>query len=164
MQTVSFILNGHPRTFSVDDAETLLQLIRERARLTGTKCGCEMGECGACTVLLDGKAVNSCCIPAVMVEGRQVTTIEGIGTPEQPHPLQQAFMEAGAIQCGFCTPGMILSAKALLDTNPHPSREEIRAALSGNLCRCTGYQKNIHAVELAVDIIAAATGKEGENG
>lgn len=164
MQTVSFILNGHPRTFSVDDAGTLLQLIRERARLTGTKCGCEMGECGACTVLLDGKAVNSCCIPAVMVEGRQVTTIEGIGTPEQPHPLQKAFMEAGAIQCGFCTPGMILSAKALLDTNPHPSREEIRAALSGNLCRCTGYQKIIHAVELAVDIIAAATGKEGENG
>ena len=164
MQTVSFILNGHPRTFSVDDAETLLQLIRERARLTGTKCGCEMGECGACTVLLDGKAVNSCCIPAVMVAGRQVTTIEGIGTPEQPHPLQQAFMEAGAIQCGFCTPGMILSAKALLDANPHPSREEIRAALSGNLCRCTGYQKIIHAVELAVDINAAAAGKEGENG
>ena len=158
--TVSLCLNGRPRTFSVEPQETLLHLIREKARLTGTKCGCEMGECGACTVLLDGKPVNSCCIPAVMTDGREVTTIEGIGTPEQPHPLQQAFVEAGAIQCGFCTPGMILSAKALMDKNPAPTREEIRLALSGNLCRCTGYEKIIDAVELAAGMLARKAGKE----
>lgn len=149
--TITVYLNHEPRAFDVEPRETLLHLIREKARLTGTKCGCDLGECGACTVLLDGRAINSCCVLAEQVDGRRVETIEGIGAAGAPHPLQQAFMDAGAIQCGFCTPGMILSAKALLDRSPNPSRAEIREALSGNLCRCTGYAKIIEAVELAAE-------------
>lgn len=158
---VAFRLNGREREFDVGPQETLLQLIRERAGLTGTKCGCNLGECGACTVLLDGQAVNSCCVLARQVDGRRVETIEGVAAPDRPHPLQTAFTQVGAIQCGFCTPGMILSAKALLDQNPSPSREEIRKALSGNLCRCTGYTKIFEAVELAARVMAAGpAGKE----
>ena len=157
-------LNGQVRAFQVEPQETLLHLIREQAGLTGTKCGCDLGECGACTVILDGRAVNSCCVLACQTDGRQVTTIEGLGTPERPHPLQRAFADAGAIQCGFCTPGMILSAKALLDETPSPSREEIRSALSGNLCRCTGYAKIVEAVELAVQYIAAEAKNSEVNG
>ena len=147
--TITVHLNHEPRTFDVDPHETLLHLLREKARLTGTKCGCDLGECGACTVILDGRAVNSCCVLAEQVNGRRVVTIEGLGTLASPHPLQQAFVDTGAIQCGFCTPGMILSAAALLNRNPSPGRAEIQKALSGNLCRCTGYTKIIEAVELA---------------
>ncbi len=147
--TITVHLNHEPRTFDVNPHETLLHLLREKARLTGTKCGCDLGECGACTVILDGRAVNSCCVLAEQINGRRVETIEGLGTPASPHPLQQAFMDTGAIQCGFCTPGMILSAAALLNQNPTPGKADIQKALSGNLCRCTGYAKIIEAVELA---------------
>ncbi len=147
---VTITLNGTRRTFEAEPQETLLHLLREKAGLTGVKCGCELGECGACTVIYNGRAVNSCCVLAEQADGSDVVTIEGIGTAEHPHPLQQAFIDAGAIQCGFCTPGMILSAKALLDRNPHPDEDTIRAALSGNLCRCTGYSKIVEAIQLAV--------------
>lgn len=150
MSTVTLTLNHERRSFQAEPQETLLHLLREKARLTGVKCGCELGECGACTVIYNGRAVNSCCVLAEQADGSDVVTIEGIGTADEPHPLQQAFMDAGAIQCGFCTPGMILSAKALLDRVPHPDEETIREALSGNLCRCTGYSKIIEAVQLAV--------------
>ena len=150
MSTVTLTLNHERRSFEAEPQETLLHLLREKARLTGVKCGCELGECGACTVICNGRAVNSCCVLAEQADGSDIVTIEGIGTADKPHPLQQAFMDAGAIQCGFCTPGMILSAKALLDRVPHPDEETIREALSGNLCRCTGYSKIIEAVQLAV--------------
>ncbi|MEW6185148.1 MAG: (2Fe-2S)-binding protein [Thermodesulfobacteriota bacterium] len=126
---------------------TLTQVLREDLGLTGTKQGCETGDCGSCTVLLDGKPVNSCLLLAVEAEGQEIRTIEGLSEDGKLHPLQQAFVEHGAIQCGFCSPGMILSAKALLDQNASPDSKEIRTALSGNLCRCTGYQKIIEAVE-----------------
>ena len=155
-------VNGIPRRLWVDGEESLLHVLRERLGLTGTKKGCDLGECGACTVILDGRAVNSCCVFAVQADGKRVETIEGIGTPEQPHPLQRAFVEAGAIQCGFCTPGMIMTAKALLDRNPKPTREEIRQAMSGNLCRCTGYEKIERAVAMASEVVARyAAGEEG---
>ncbi|MCI8303972.1 MAG: (2Fe-2S)-binding protein [Lawsonibacter sp.] len=150
MSMVTITLNNVQCSFETGPQETLLQLLREKAGLTGVKCGCELGECGACTVIYNGRAVNSCCILAEQAGGANIITIEGIGTAEHPHPLQQAFIDAGAIQCGFCTPGMILSAKALLDRNPHPDEETIREALSGNLCRCTGYSKIVEAVQLAV--------------
>ena len=159
---ITLELNGESRSFEVEEQETLLHVLRERAGLTGAKKGCDLGECGACTVILDGRAVNSCCVFAVQADGSRVETIEGIGTVEHPHPLQQAFVDAGAIQCGFCTPGMIMAAKALLDRNPRPSREEVRQALSGNLCRCTGYEKIEQAVQMAADVICGyASGKEG---
>ena len=154
MGTITLNLNHTVRSFTVEPQETLLHLIREKAGLTGTKCGCNMGECGACTVILNGRAVKSCCVLAEQAHGCTVETIEGIGSAGHPHPLQQAFVDAGAIQCGFCTPGMILSAKALLDRNPDPSEEDIRLAMSGNLCRCTGYTKIIDAVALAAQRMA----------
>lgn len=150
---ITLKINGEERRFHVEAEETLLHVLRERAGLTGAKKGCDLGECGACTVIVDGRAVNSCCMFAVQADGCCVETIEGLGTAERPHPLQRAFVEAGAIQCGFCTPGMIMAAKALLDRNPRPGREEIRQALSGNLCRCTGYEKIEQAVEQAAEII-----------
>ena len=151
---ITLRLNGEERTFSVSQQETLLELIREKAGLTGTKKGCDLGECGACTVILDGRAVNSCCVFAAACDGAAVETIEGIGTPDHPHPLQVAFKELGAIQCGFCTPGMILAAKALLDRNPRPTRQQVIDALSGNLCRCTGYAKIEQAVLAAADMLS----------
>ena len=158
---ISLILNGEKRGFSVEQDETLLHVLRERAGLTGAKKGCDLGECGACTVIMNGRAVNSCWVFAVQADGAVVETIEGIGTLENPHPLQQAFVDAGAIQCGFCTPGMIMAAKALLDRNPKPTREEVRQAMSGNLCRCTGYDRIEKAIMMAADVIMNYTqGKE----
>jgi carbon-monoxide dehydrogenase small subunit len=143
-------INGREYELLVADNETLAQILRgSQVNLTGTKQGCETGDCGACTVIMDGKPVNSCLVLAVQANGREVTTIEGLLTDGELHPIQKAFMEEGAVQCGFCTPGMILKAKALLDKNPHPTRQEIRRALTGNLCRCTGYFKIVNAVERA---------------
>jgi carbon-monoxide dehydrogenase small subunit len=143
---VQILVNGEEMTASVEAQTTLLDLLRETWNLTGTKQGCDEGDCGACTVLLDGEAVNACLVLAVRAHGHEVTTIEGLGTEEDLHPLQAAFIEHGAIQCGFCGPGMLLAAKALLDSNPNPSGAEVREALSGNLCRCTGYSKTVDAV------------------
>lgn len=153
---ISITLNGKRREFAVEPRETLLSLLRNRAHLTGTKQGCGLGECGACAVILNGRAVNSCCVFAEQCDGAEVETIEGVGTPERPHVLQQTFAELGAIQCGFCTPGMIMSAKALLEQNPSPTRNDILTALSGNLCRCTGYAKIEQAVMEAARRRAAA--------
>lgn len=147
-RTLHFILNGEPVEVEVEPHLTLLQVLRDKLEMTGTKEGCGMGECGTCTVLLDGKTVNSCIYPALEVEGKNVTTIEGLMDSQgNLHPLQKAFIEHGAIQCGFCTPGMILSAKALLDENPHPTEEEIRNGIAGNICRCTGYLQIIQAIK-----------------
>jgi len=143
---VDFVLNGRAQSAMVDTREVLVDFLRHRLLLTGTKIGCGIGECGACTVLIDGDPVNSCLVMAISVEGKHVTTVEGLADGELSI-LQQCFIDAGAVQCGFCTPGMLLSAKALLDKNPAPTREEIREAISGNLCRCTGYAKIVRAVE-----------------
>lgn len=142
-------LNGSPIVVQVEEHWTLLYLLREVLGLTGTKEGCGEGDCGACSILLDGELVNSCLVLAVQADGKEVLTIEGVGTEDQLHPIQKAFIEVGAIQCGYCTPGMVLAAKALLDKVPSPSEEEIRRGLSGNLCRCTGYQKIVDAVKMA---------------
>ncbi len=149
-RTIRFILNTESIEVEVEPHLTLLQLLRDRLEMTGTKEGCGMGECGACTVLIDGKTVNSCIFPALEVEGKSVTTIEGLTDVQgNLHSIQKAFIEYGAIQCGFCTPGMVLSAKALLDENPKPTEEEIRNAIAGNLCRCTGYIQIIQAIKEA---------------
>lgn len=147
---IAFILNGSEVTVTVDGHHRLIDVLRKQLEQTGTKEGCGEGECGACTVIIDGRAVNSCLYPALEVEGKSVTTIEGLRRPKNELSiLQQAFVEHGAIQCGFCTPGMIMSAKALLDSNPDPSEEDIRDALLGNLCRCTGYVQIVEAVKEA---------------
>jgi len=147
-RAISFTLNGDHVELEVEPHLTLLQLLRDKLELTGTKEGCGMGECGACTVLLDGKAVNSCILPAQEVEGKSVTTIEGLTDAQgNLHPIQKAFIEHGAIQCGFCTPGMVLSAKALLDENPKPTDEEVRNGIAGNICRCTGYLQIVEAIK-----------------
>ena len=148
-QTIKFILNGTSVEVWVPPHWTLLRLLREKLGLTGTKEGCGIGECGACTVLLDGVPVHSCLLLAPKVEGRDIQTIEGLGSRESLHPLQQSFIEHGAVQCGFCTPGMLMSSKALLKMNPNPSREEVKEAISGHLCRCTGYQQIFEAIEAA---------------
>jgi len=142
-------VNDFVYRLSVEPGRTLLQVLREDLGLTGTKEGCASGECGACTVLLDGEPVRSCLTLAVDTQGRDITTIEGVAENGKPHRIQQAFIDFGAIQCGFCTPGMILVAKALLEKTPEPSEEEIRKAISGNLCRCTGYVKIVKAIEAA---------------
>ena len=148
-------INGREYELLVADNETLAQILRgSQVNLTGTKQGCETGDCGACTVIMDGKPVNSCLVLAVQANGREVTTIEGLVTDGELHPIQKAFMEEGAVQCGFCTPGMVLKAKVLLDKNPHPTRQEIRRALTGNLCRCTGYFKIVNAVERASEMMS----------
>jgi len=147
---LSFKLNGKTVEVAVGPGTLLVDLLRENFGLTGTKVGCREGECGACTVLVDGEAYNSCLMPALKVQGREVTTIEGLQKADGSlDPIQEAFMDAGAAQCGFCTPGMIMSAKALLDSNPNPEEKEIRRALSGVLCRCTGYRKIVQAVKSA---------------
>jgi carbon-monoxide dehydrogenase small subunit len=145
---VSFVLNGNRMEMEVEPQWTLLHLLREELEMTGTKSGCESGECGACTVTVNGKAVNSCLFPAVEIEGASVTTIEGLAKPSgELHPIQSAFIERGAVQCGYCTPGMIMSAKALLDENSNPTEDEIKEAIAGNLCRCTGYVNIIDAIK-----------------
>jgi aerobic carbon-monoxide dehydrogenase small subunit len=147
---IKITVNKQEYELAVEPNLTLLDLLRNTMGLTGTKRGCDEGDCGACTVLLDGKPVSSCLVLAVQVNGKDILTIEGVGMENNGaglHPLQKAFVENGAIQCGFCTPGMILSAKALLDRNPHPNEKEIKTAISGNLCRCTGYQKIVEAIE-----------------
>lgn len=149
-QVISFVLNGDQMELEVESHWTLLYLLREHLELTGTKPGCESGECGACTVLVNGKAINSCIFPAMEVQGATVLTIEGLAKPSgELHPLQRAFVEHGGVQCGFCTPGMIMAAKGLLDENPNPTEDEIRHALAGNICRCTGYVQIIEAVKAA---------------
>jgi len=143
---VTLKVNGEMYSVEVESRETLLHVLRERLDLTGTKEGCSHGECGACIVLIAGKPMNACLIPAVSVQGQDILTIEGVSKEETLHPLQKSFIDHGAIQCGFCTPGMILTAIALLNEVPHPSEEEIRRALLGNFCRCTGYTKIVEAI------------------
>jgi len=147
MVTVTVKVNGELRTASVPPETTLLKLLRENFNLTGAKLGCDVGDCGACTVIADGKIVNSCLMLAGQADGRDVTTIEGLATMERLHPIQKAFEDKGSLQCGFCGPGVIMAAKALLDENPNPTVQEIRDGLAGNLCRCTGYTKMIEAVQ-----------------
>jgi aerobic-type carbon monoxide dehydrogenase small subunit (CoxS/CutS family) len=142
-------VNGERAQLLVPVHKTLLEVLREDMQLTGTKHGCELGECGTCTVLIDGKPQLSCLVLPVQIEGRSITTVEGMANGSELHPLQQAFAELGAAQCGYCTPGILLSAKSLLEVNRRPSRDDIREALAGNLCRCTGYAKILDAVELA---------------
>lgn len=149
MKLVKLLINSREYEINIKENWTLLHVLREVLDLTGTKCGCSTGDCGACKIIVDGEAVNSCLILAVKAEGKSITTIEGITNGTELHPIQQAFIDAGAVQCGFCTPGMIITAKALLNKNPSPSSEEISKALGNNLCRCTGYVKIIDAIQLA---------------
>ena len=144
---LTMTVNGRQVTLQIESDELLVDVLRDRLDLIGTKIGCNEGECGACTVIMDGQSVLSCLIPALRAQGREVITIEGLSDGDILHPLQRAFVEHGAVQCGYCTPGFIMSAKALLDESPHPSREEIKEAIAGNLCRCTGYVKIIEAIE-----------------
>ena len=157
-QEVVLTVNGECHELMIEPCMTLLEVLRDRLELTGTKYNCHIGNCGACTVLVDGTAVLACLTLAISTRGKEITTIEGLAQKGRLHPLQQAFIDHGAIQCGFCTPGMILSAKALLETNPAPSRAEVSAALEGNICRCTGYVKIIDAV-----LAAAETMRKGES-
>jgi aerobic carbon-monoxide dehydrogenase small subunit len=145
--TIEATVNEKKCTAEVGATETLLDTLRNQWRAIEVKNGCEQGDCGACTILLDGQPVNACLVLSVQADGRKITTVKGIGTQESPHPMQTAFVEQGAIQCGYCTPGMIVSGAALVNKNPTPSREEIREAISGNLCRCTGYTKIFSAIE-----------------
>jgi len=149
-KVVTLNVNGREHYVALAPNVTLLQALRDLG-YTDVKNGCEKGDCGACAVLLDGKAVNSCLVLAWQAEGAEVVTNAGLGTMDNPHPLQEAFADAGAAQCGYCTPGMIIAAKALLDRNPHPTEDEIREAISGNLCRCTGYVQIVKAVQVAAE-------------
>jgi aerobic-type carbon monoxide dehydrogenase small subunit (CoxS/CutS family) len=144
-------VNGEKRELLVPVHKTLLEVLREDMQLTGTKHGCELGECGTCTVLIDGRPHLSCLVLPIQVQGRSITTIEGMADGSHLHPLQTAFAELGAAQCGYCSPGILLSARSLLEENPEPTRDEIREALAGNLCRCTGYVKILDAIELAAE-------------
>jgi carbon-monoxide dehydrogenase small subunit len=147
-------INGETFHVEVEPHETLVDVIRGKVGLTGTKKGCETGQCGACTVIIEGKAVTSCLILAVEAHGREIVTVEGLAKGGQLHPLQQAFVEEGAVQCGYCTPGMLLSAKALLDENPRPTQRQVKEAIAGNLCRCTGYVKIVKAIMAAAEKIS----------
>jgi aerobic-type carbon monoxide dehydrogenase small subunit (CoxS/CutS family) len=155
---VGFVLNGEPVTLEVDAVETALHALRKKLSLKGTKEACGIGECGACTIVVDGKAVSACLMLAAQLHGREVLTVEGLEREGDLHPIQQAFLDHHAVQCGFCTPGILMSAYALLREKPHPRREEIVESLSGNLCRCTGYQQIICAVEDAAERLS---GKKG---
>ena len=151
--TLQFNVNGQDVAVEVTPGSSLAFVLRETLGLTGTKIGCEEGECGACTVLVDGTPVNSCIYPAQKVAGRKVLTVEGLAKDGQLHPLQQAFIDHFAVQCGYCTPGMLMTGVALLAQNPHPTEEEIRRAISGNLCRCTGYAKIVRAIQAVADTL-----------
>jgi aerobic carbon-monoxide dehydrogenase small subunit len=153
---MDLIVNDDPYTVVVKANTLLVNVLRDQLGLTGTKKGCELGDCGSCTVLLDGKPVDSCLVLALEADGRQITTIEGVAQSSQLDAVQQAFVDNGAVQCGYCTPGMILSAKALLKANPHPTEQEVRETIAGNLCRCTGYVNIVKAV------LATGASKEGE--
>ncbi len=157
---LTLTVNGDLYRLSVPAHYTLLRVIRERLALTGTKNGCEAGECGACTVLLNGEPVNSCLVLAPEADGAEIVTVEGLAGDDRLDPIQEAFIESGATQCGFCTPGILITARALLDRNPDPSEDEIRAALVGNLCRCTGYLRIIRAIRLAAARAARARAEE----
>jgi carbon-monoxide dehydrogenase small subunit len=152
---VSTTINNEPVEFLCEARQSLLEVLRDTLRLTGAKEGCNNGNCGACTVLIDGQPVNSCLVLGVEVEGANITTIEGIGDPAHLHPIQQCFLEDAALQCGICTPGFIVAAKALLDRHPNPTEQQIRFELAGNLCRCTGYDKIVRAVQDAAKTIAS---------
>lgn len=149
MKQIKVTVNGILYELSVQPWETLLDVIREHLGLTGTKEGCGLGECGACTIIMDGKTVNSCLVLAVEADNRVITTIEGLANGDELHPIQEAFIKCGGLQCGFCTPGMIMSTKVLLENNPSPDEGEIRKAIAGNFCRCTGYTKIIESVKVA---------------
>jgi len=149
---ICLTINGKEYELAVAPNMTLADLLREELLLTGTKKGCELGDCGTCTVIMNGKAVNSCLVLAVQASGKEITTVEGLETEDGLHPLQEKFIENGAIQCGFCTSGMLLSGKALLDKTPKPDELEIRTAISGNLCRCTGYQKIVESIKDASEM------------
>lgn len=155
-------VNGLAHVLETETHRTLLEVLRDQLNLLGAKEGCGTGKCGACTVILNGRPVNSCLMLAVQAEGGQITTIEGLSDNGQPHPLQQAFVDHGAVQCGFCTPGMILTAKALLDTDPEADTETIKEAMSGNLCRCTGYNKITEAVAACAPGAQKSGGEEGQ--
>jgi len=146
-------VNGHPRDISVRPNMTLLDVLRNDLNLKGTNKGCGTGDCGACTVIIDGKAVNSCLVLALDAAGKDVTSIEGLAPPGELHPIQKAFIDNGAVQCGFCTPGMILTAKAFLDRNQDPTEEECKRSIAGNLCRCTGYKKIVEAIKMAAEVM-----------
>jgi len=152
---VTITVNGTRHCLKVGPKERLLDTLRERLHLTGTKEGCGVGECGACTVILDGEAVHSCMVLTAQIDGSEVLTVEGLEVDGRLHPLQEAFIKHHAVQCGFCTPGMLMSAKALLDKNPNPTREEIKTAIEGNLCRCTVYEQIIEAIESAAKSLKA---------
>ena len=151
-EVIELLINGESHELFIEPKMTLLEVLREEIGLTGTKEVCDMGSCGACTVLIDKRPVLGCLTLAVSCKGKEITTIEGVRSGEQLHPLQSSFIEKGAIQCGMCTPGMILSSKALFDENPHPNEMEIREAISGNLCRCTGYVKIVEAIQVASEM------------
>ena len=152
---VTATINGEPRTFLCEPHQSLLEVLRDVVGLTGVKEGCNDGNCGTCSVLLDGRLVKSCLVLAVEVEGHEITTVEGLASWDGLHPLQRAFIEQDGLQCGFCTPGMLIAAKALLDRIPNPTEEEIRTWLAGNLCRCTGYDKIVRAVRTAAEAMMA---------
>ena len=152
-QISKFIVNGTPYEIIIEPQMTLVEVLRNQLDLTGTKCSCGVGECGACTVLIDGKIALSCLTLAITAREKSILTIEGLANGTTLHPIQQAFIDYGAIQCGYCTPGMILMTKALLDENPNPTREEVKEGLAGNLCRCTGYVKIVDAVLAAAEML-----------
>jgi len=163
MKLITLTVNGRKHQLALPPNTTWLRVLRQHLNYVDVKNGCEKGDCGACTVFVNGKAVNSCLMLAWQADGAEIVTDAGLGTSQNPHPIQSAFVEAGAAQCGYCTPGMIIAAKALLDANPHPDEAEIREAISGNLCRCTGYGQIVRAIQLAADWIEAektATGGE----
>jgi len=153
LKEIQFVINGESHTLRVAPHRTLLELIREELKLTGAKEGCGLGECGACTVIMGGRAVNSCLVPAVEADGQEITTIEGLKEGDKLHPLQEAFVEHSGMQCGFCTSGMIMSAKSLLDRNGTPSSGDIREGIAGNFCRCTGYTKVIESIQAAAELM-----------
>ncbi|CAA7601139.1 2Fe-2S ferredoxin-type iron-sulfur binding domain protein [Acididesulfobacillus acetoxydans] len=155
---ITLNINGQEFDLAVSPRDLLVDVIRRKVGLTGTKKGCGQGDCGACTVLMDGRPILSCLTLAVACQGRRIQTIEGLSEGDKLHPIQESFVEHGAVQCGFCTPGMILSAKALLDRNPHPSEEEIKLGIAGNLCRCTGYKKIVESIAGAAEKMAEGEG------